>query len=138
MRRSTTKAARAPTPAVPPPDHLIEVTGIIGVAFAADRQHIELSVRDGDDKVVMFRISRTAMAAALARLSDQAVLVLETSTDEPAAKLNAPMGAWKIVQEPGAGSPTLECRTADGRGVAVAFRYDPITAIPQLQVAVDV
>jgi len=78
------------------------------------------------------------MTEALARLSDKAVLVLETSTDEPAAKLNAPMGAWEIVQEPGATSPTLECRTADGRGLAVAFGYDPITAIPQLQVAVDV
>jgi hypothetical protein len=138
MRRSAIKAARAPTPAVLPPDHLIDVTGIIGVAFAADRQHIELSVRDSGGKVVMLRISRAAMTEALARLSDQAVLVLETSTDEPAAKLSAPMGAWEIVQEPGATSPTLECRTADGRGVAVAFGYDPITAIPQLQVAVDV
>jgi hypothetical protein len=138
MRRSATKTARAPTPAVPPPDHLIDVTGIIGVAFAADRQHIELSVRDSGGKVVMLRIAPAAMTEALARLSDKAVLVLETSTDEPAAKLNAPMGAWEIVQEPGATSPTLECRTADGRGVAVAFGYDPITAIPQLQVAVDV
>ena len=138
MRRSATKAARALTPAAPPPEHLIDVIGIIGVAFAADRQHIELSVRDSSDKVVMLRISRAAMTEALARLSDKAVLVLETSTDEPAAKLNAPMGAWEIVQEPGATSPTLECRTADGRGLAVAFGYDPITAIPQLQVAVDV
>jgi hypothetical protein len=123
---------------VPPPDHLIDVIGINGVAFVADRQHIELSVRDSGGKVVMLRIARAAMTEALARLSDQAVLVLETSTDEPAAKLSASMGAWEIVQEPGATSPTLECRTADGRGLAVAFGYDPITAIPQLQVAVDV
>jgi hypothetical protein len=135
MRRS---AIKAPTPAVPPPDRRIEVAEIIGVAFAADHQHIDLSVRDSSDSTVMLRIPRAAMTEALARLADKAVLVLETSTDEPAAKLNAPVGAWEIVQEPGATSPTLECRTADGRGVAVAFGYDPITAIPQLQVAVDV
>jgi hypothetical protein len=135
MRRS---AIKAPTPAVPPPDRGIEVAEIIGVAFAADHQHIDLSVRDSSDSTVMLRIPRAAMTKALARLADKAVLVLETSTDEPAAKLNAPVGAWEIVQEPGATSPTLECRTADGRGVAVAFGYDPITAIPQLQVAVDV
>jgi hypothetical protein len=135
MRRS---AIKPPTPAVPPPDRRIEVAEIIGVAFAADHQHIDLSVRDSSDSTVMLRIPRAAMTEALARLADKAVLVLETSTDEPAAKLNAPVGAWEIVQEPGATSPTLECRTADGRGVAVAFGYDPITAIPQLQVAVDV
>lgn len=135
MRRS---AIKAPTPAVPPPDRRIEVAEIIGVAFAADHQHIDLSVRDSSDSTVMLRIPRAAMTEALARLADKAVLVLETSTDEPAAKLNAPVGAREIVQEPGATSPTLECRTADGRGVAVAFGYDPITAIPQLQVAVDV
>jgi len=138
MGRTAIKAVRAPPPAVPPPDRRIDVAEIIGVAFAADHRHMDLSVRESSDTITMLRLPRAAMAEALARLSDQAVLVLETSTDEPAAKLNAPIGAWEIVPEPGATAPTLECRTADGRGVAVAFGYDPITAIPQLRVAVDV
>jgi hypothetical protein len=89
MGRTAIKAVSAPTPALPRPDHRIDVAEIIGVAFAADHLHMDI-------------------------------------------------GAWEIVPEPGATAPTLECRTADGRGVAVAFGYDPITAIPQLQVAVDV
>ena len=110
MGRTAIKAVTAPTPALPPPDHRIDVAGIIGVVFAADHRHMDLSVRDGSDAITMLRIPRTAMAEALARLSDQAVLVLETPTEEPAAKLNAQIGAWEIVPEPGA---TAHTRVSD-------------------------
>jgi hypothetical protein len=120
---------------VPPPDRRIEVTEILDVTFAESGGHLELALRASDGNVITLRVARTTLAEALARLPSKAVFALETSTPDPRGKLNAPIGEWAIVQDLAA--PTLECRTADGRGVGVAFAYDPITAIPQLQVAVD-
>src|SRR5262245_44113566 len=119
------------------PDRRIEVTEIVDVAVAEDWSHVDLSARASDGRVVALRISQTTIAETLARLSDRAALALETSTTEPAAKLNAPIGEWQLVRDAEAATPTIECRTADGHGVAVALAYDPITAVPALQVVVD-
>ena len=62
---------------------------------------------------------------------------METSTADPVAKLDAPIGQWEIVRDIDTATPTIECRTVQGHGVAVAFTYDAITAIPQLHVAVN-
>jgi hypothetical protein len=133
---STESSAPART-TVRPPNRRIEVAEILDVAFAESGGHIDLSLRASDGDVVMLRVARATMAEVLARLPGNAVFVLETSPAEPPTKLNAPMGEWEIVQDLSATTPTLECRTADGHGVAVAFAYDPVTAIPQLQVAID-
>jgi len=119
------------------PDRCIEVTEIVDVAVAQDWSHVDLSARTSDGEVVALRVSQATIAEALARLSGSAALALETSTAEPAAKLNAPIGDWQLVRDDAAATPTIECRTADGHGVAIALAYDPITAVPALQVVID-
>ena len=115
----------------------IEVAEIVNVAFAEDWSHVDLSARTDDGQLVALRISQATIKEALARLSERAALTLETSTAEPAAKLRVPIGEWRVAPDVAAATPTIECRTVDGYGVAVAFAYDPITAIPALEVVVD-
>src|SRR5262249_1707567 len=119
------------------PDRSIEAIEIVDVVLAEDCTHIDLSVREIGGNVVRIRMSLKVMAAGLALLSGKSAFVLETSASESAGKLTAPIGGWRIVQDADAAAPNLECRTDDGRGVAFAIAYDPVTAIPQLQVAVD-
>ena len=137
MASSFTAAAEGPTPTVRPSDRRVEVTEILDIAVAEDGGQIDLTMRASDGNVVPLRISQAAIAEALAQLSNKAALALETSTAAPGAKLNAPIGQWEIVRDVDAPLPTIECRTVQGHGVAVAFTYDPITAIPQLHVAVN-
>ena len=137
MVSSFTAAAEEPVGRVPPSDRPIEVAEILDIAVAAEGWQIDLTIRASDGNVVPLRISQAAIAEALAQLSDKAALALETSTADPGAKLNAPIGQWEIVRDVDGGIPTVECRTVQGHGVAVAFTYDPITAIPQLHVAVN-
>ena len=113
------------------------MTEIVDVAVAKDWGHVDLSVHTSAGLLIALRISQAAITEALARLSDQAALALEMSTSEPVAKLNAPIGGWQLVRDVAAATPTIECRTTDGHGVAVALAYDPITAVPALQVVVD-
>ena len=137
MRGTSLEAAGALAPTGRPSDRRIEVTEILDVAVARDWSHVDLSGRTSDGHLVALRISQTMIAEAFAQLSDKAALTLETSAVEPATKLNAPIGGWQVVRDVAAATPTIECRTMDGHGVAVAIAYDPITAIPHLQVIVD-
>jgi len=127
----------SPFPYQTTPNCSIEAIEIVDIALDEDCTHIDLSLREISGHIVHLRISRAVMAAGLAWLSGNAALVLETSASESAAKLTAPIGGWRIVQNADAVAPNLECRTDDGRGIALAIAYDPVTAIPQLQVAVD-
>jgi hypothetical protein len=119
------------------PIRRIEVVEIVDVTFAEDCGHIDFAVRADNGSVFVLRTPRAVVAAAFAQLSQRAAMELEMSTDERAAKLSAPVGQWEVVQSVGGAIPTFECRIQDGRGVAVGLAYDPITAIPRLQVAVD-
>jgi hypothetical protein len=121
----------------PLPDQSIEVAEIVNIAFAESGEHVDVSIREHSGKIFGLRIARATIAAALTCLSDKATFLLEMSTSDPVAKLNASIGEWEIAEDFRAATPTLECRSKDGRGVAVAFTYDPITAVPKLQVAVD-
>jgi len=105
------------------PDRRIEVAEILDIAVAEDGRQIDLTVRADNGNIVPLRISQAAIAEALARLSDKAALALETSTADPVpvGKVNAPIGQWEIVRDVDAGTPTIECRTVQGHGVAVAF-----------------
>jgi hypothetical protein len=137
MPRAVTKPS-APAAAVARlPNRQIEVAEIVDVVFAESGGHIDLSLRASDGDIITLRVPSQTMADALARMPEKAVFVLEASTAEHPEKLHAPMGEWDLVQDWRATMPMLECRAADGRGVAVAFSYDPVTALPQLQVAVD-
>jgi hypothetical protein len=115
----------------------VEVVEIVDVAFAADCGYVELAVRADDGNTFLLPTPQTALAAAFGQLSRRAAMELEMSTDGHVAKLNAPVGEWEVVQSVGGAIPTFECRIADGRGVAVGLTYDPITAIPRLQVAIE-
>jgi hypothetical protein len=133
--KPSASAPAAPIACVP--DRRIEVAEIVDVVFDENGGHIDLSLRASDGEIITLRVPSLAMTDALARMPDKAVFVLEASTPDHPEKLHAPMGEWGLVQDSRARMPTLECRAADGRGVAIGFSYDPITALPQLQVAVD-
>jgi hypothetical protein len=119
MRRSTTKSVE-----------------VVDSAFSENCTHIDLSLRESDGTVVTLRIAWASLAGVLARLSGSAGLVLETLNGDVSAKSKALLGQWEMVADLRAPTPTLECRTADGCGLMVAFGYDSITAMPQLEVAV--
>ena len=133
LRYPTKTAAHA---FVPVADERIDVIEIVQIALAGDWSHLDLDVRT-DKGDIPLRIPREAIADALAQVADKVALALETSTVAPAAKLTAPIGQWETVWHAGTATPTVECRTTDGHGVAFALAYDPITAVPQLQVALD-
>ena len=124
-------------PVAPFPHRAIDVVEIVDIVFAEDCSHIALAVRADDGNVIVLRTPRAALTAAFARLSRTTAMDLAISIERPAAKLSAPVGEWEVVQNVGGAIPTFELRTSDGRGIAVGFTYDQITAIPRVQVAVD-
>jgi hypothetical protein len=119
MRRSTTRSVE-----------------VVSAAFSENCIHIDLSLRESDGTVMTVRIAWASLAGVLARMSGSAALILETVTGDTNAKSKALLGQWEMVADLGAPTPTLECRTADGCGLMVAIGYDPITATPQLEVAI--
>ena len=137
MVGSFIEVTEAPMRPITPADPRIEVAEILDIAVAEDGRHIDLTLRTRDENVIAMRIAQATINKALAQLSDWAALALEISAAEPVAKLNAPIGEWEIVRDVDAPTPTIECRTMHGCGLAVAFTCDPITAIPQVHVAVN-
>jgi len=134
LRFSAMPAAQAFSPVAP---ERMDVVEIVDVVPAGDWSHLDLALRTGAGDILPLRIPRAAIADVLAQMADKVALALETSTAAPPARLTAPIGEWETVWRAGTATPTIECRTADGHGVAFGLAYDPITAVPQLQVAVD-
>src|SRR5262245_37170944 len=131
-------STRAVAPTFAPATHeRMDVAEIIDIAPAGDWSHLDLAVRTDAGDIFPFRIPRAAIAGVLAQIADKVELTLETSSAAPAARLTVPIGEWETVWRAGASTPAIECRTMDGHGVAFGLAYDPITAIPQLPVAVD-
>ena len=130
--------AKAAAPTFAPVAHArMDVVEIVDITPAGDWSHLDLAVRTDAGDVLPLRIPRAAIADVLAQMADKVALTLETSTAAPAARLTAPIGEWETVWRDGTATPTIECRTMDGHGVAFGLAYDPVTAVPQLQVAVD-
>ena len=109
---------------------------VVDAVFSKNCTHIDLSLRESDGTIVTLRMAWLSLAEVMARLPGSAALVLETLNGDANAKSKAPLGQWEMVPNLGAPAPTLECRTADGCGLVVTFDYDPVTATPQLEVAI--
>jgi hypothetical protein len=125
-------------PPPPKPEEWVQAEALEDVSLSRDGANLELSIRKADGKTVGVLLPLVVVEQAFDRLSAQSALAVRATTDETAAKVEYPVAGWAVTPQAERGAVSLTCRNTDGTGFALEMKRDPVTAVPRLELSVDV